>query len=290
MDGGVVAKKFTLYFILPSPCEVLGNAICWALNPAIIELEVVFKGQLGLFTAKICADKLLHLWSYWLSLLKQAASSQTAKILVVVFFCVGMFLFPVVQLKIICSYFPAVSLHISEVNRYYHSQLGSCSSNWASQDFPKILIMAVSSHHAKELSAFSLGQSLSFSRQEQDQVAGMFLHHLLRCSTHPRQPVWSQGVTRSSPTAIYLQGWHELLQGHSSGRESLDCECATALAAQPCPGAAQPGDANLASLAPCHGHIPARGTQNRPSTWGIAQQRICPALFQSGSGMTRWGL
>lgn len=112
-----------------------------------------------------------------------------------------MFLFPVVQLKIICSYFPAVSLHISEVNRYYHSQLG-CSSNWASQDFLKILIMAVSRHHAKELSAFSLGQSLWFSRQEQDQVAGMFLHHLLRCSTHPGQPVWSQQVTQSSPPAI----------------------------------------------------------------------------------------
>lgn len=30
----------------------------------------------------------------------------------------------------------------------------------------------------------------------------MFLHHLLRCSTHPGQPVWSQQVTQSSPPAI----------------------------------------------------------------------------------------
>lgn len=82
---------FTLYLILPNPSEVQGNLICWATNSAVIELEAVFKGQLGLLMAKVCTDKLLHIWSYWL-LLKQAASSQTEK-----FWLIS--LLPVVQLK-----------------------------------------------------------------------------------------------------------------------------------------------------------------------------------------------
>lgn len=75
--------------------------------------------------AKVCTDKLLHIWSYWLSLLKQAASSQTAKTLG--FFLLAFFVSSCTIKKIVLSFF-LFPLHISEVSRCY--SLLDCTRNW----------------------------------------------------------------------------------------------------------------------------------------------------------------
>lgn len=124
MDGvGFLKQIFTLYVIPPNSAEIEGNLIFQDTNPAVIELEAVFKGQLGYWWQKSALTNCFisdHI--NFIIIKTDCASSQTAEVWV--FFSVSIFFFPqLYNSNKIPSHFLPISLLTSGVNRCYHNLL-----------------------------------------------------------------------------------------------------------------------------------------------------------------------
>lgn len=120
MDGvGFLKQIFTLYLIPPNSAEIEGNLICQDTNPAVIELEAVFKGQLGYWWQKPALTNCFISDHIDFIIIKtDCASFQTAEVLV---FLLLAYLF--ISSCTIQTKFLLTSLLISVVNRCYYSLL-----------------------------------------------------------------------------------------------------------------------------------------------------------------------
>lgn len=199
-----------------------------------------------------------------------------------------MFLFPVVQLKKICSHFPPISLHISEANRRYYSLL-DCTSNCPARFLKGINYGSCKLPCKGTFCLHPRARPSDFQDNSKTKQQGCL------CITYstpqtPGQPVWSQRATPNSPRAICSYD-SNFFRAIPVAGESLDRELAAALATHPAQGL------HRAMMQTCYsGSVPwgdsCKGNPElaaeAPLKWGLAWHRICPALFKSVSELTRW--
>lgn len=252
MDGvGFLKQIFTLYVIPPNSAEIEGNLIFQDTNPAVIELEAVFKGQLGYWWQKSALTNCFisdHI--NFIIIKTDCASSQTAEVWV--FFLLAFFFSPAVQFK---QNSFSLSSHI--LTYFWGKQMLPQPSRTAQPGFEKLLITAVSSHYTKQLPAPTIGKSLLIFKTTA-WGSNMDVYASLCSSTLQAGCVVTDSDCKQPES--HLQFWQQLLWGCSSSRgKPLDWEHIAALASTPYPGAAQRDDAYPLSLALCHQDIPTQG-------------------------------
>lgn len=256
MDGvGFLKQIFTLYLIPPNSAEIEGNFICQDTNPAVIELEAVFKGQLGYWWQKSALTNCFISDHIDFIIIKtDCASFQTAEVLVFLLLAFFFFNFQLYNSnKNSFSLSSHISL-ISEVNRCYYSLLELPSQVLRSYQLWQFQV-AIQSNFLPQ----PLGKAFWFSRQRHEEAAWMFMHYF--APQPSRQAVWSQTATTSSPGAICSFDSSFCGAVPTAGEiTGLRAHCS--LGSAPYPGAAQRDDADPLSLALCHQDIPTQGTLN----------------------------
>lgn len=281
MDGvGFLKQIFTLYVIPPNSAEIEGNLICQDTNPAVIELEAVFKGQLGYWWQKSALTNCFisdHI--NFIIIKTDCASSQTAEVWV--FFLLAFFFFPAVQFK---QNSFSLSSHI--LTYFWGKQMLPQPSRTAQPGFEKLLITAVSSHYTKQLPAPTIGKSLLIFKTTA-WGSNMDVYASLCSSTLQAGCVVTDSDCKQPES--HLQFWQQLLWGCSSSRGNHWTESTL----QPWQHTLPRGCAKRWCIPVIFGSVP----PGHPYTGigscscleiGLHLTEICPSLFRYALKATHW--